>query len=338
LGSHGVSRERGGASGHGDPRLRIALAGLLGVLVAAGLLAHSIPRPVTTVVSAGLPGPPSTSASGPSRPAPHGTLPSGSRPGPSVPPSTVAPSPPGQRPVAGHGCGFGLAPRPVPAPVGRCTVLEIGDSLGSDLGWGIARHVGPASGLDLVQADKASTGLADPSFWNWPAELATDLGEYHPQLVIVCLGGNDEQGLYAGGTPVQFPTPAWKAAYLGRVRQIVHEATAAGAYVLWVGMPVMQQPGFSEGMQILDSLFAEGVASDPNAEFLSVWRLFADPAGQYANSAEVEGSTVSLRQPDGVHYSFAGEDVIATYVLSHLAAMFHVRLAPVHPAVITASS
>src|ERR1019366_9154797 len=31
---------------------------------------------------------------------------------------------------------------PTTSPIGRCTVLEIGDSLGNDLGWGIARQLG----------------------------------------------------------------------------------------------------------------------------------------------------------------------------------------------------
>jgi hypothetical protein len=41
------------------------------------------------------------------------------------------------------------------AGVGRCTILEIGDSLGNDLGWGIAREVVKPRGLRLIQLDKS---------------------------------------------------------------------------------------------------------------------------------------------------------------------------------------
>jgi lysophospholipase L1-like esterase len=312
----------------GDRPLRIVLSSLLGVLVVVGMLASSIPRHHARVLSTVSPAGSTPSASRPPRSVTPGSGPTTT----GSPPTTIRP---GQRATAGHGCGLGLRARTTPAPVGRCTVLEIGDSIGGDLGWGLARRLHPGAGLDLVQADKSSTGLDNTAFWNWPAELATDLAHDHPQLVIVSMGGNDEQGLYVNGSAVEFPSAAWKVAYVARVRQIVHEATSAGAYVLWVGMPIMQQPEFSEGMLVLNSLYRQGTASDPNATFLSVWSLFADPAGQYAASADVNGSSMTLREPDGVHYSFAGEDVIATYVLAHLATIFHVRITPVAPAVIT---
>ena len=85
----------------------------------------------------------------------------------------------------GHGCGFALvSPRPSAAvgrPVGHCTVLEIGDSLGNDLGWGLTRHLAATSGLNLVQVDKSSTGLSNSWFYDWPDHLAAYLHQYHPQ-------------------------------------------------------------------------------------------------------------------------------------------------------------
>ncbi len=235
---------------------------------------------------------------------------------------------------SGRGCGFSLE-RHVPAPVGHCTVLEIGDSLGNDIGWGLGRHISAGSGLDLVQLDRSATGLANSSFYNWPAELPSDVHRYRPQLVLICLGGNDDQGMQVGSSAVQFPSPAWKKAYIARVRRLVSEAAASGAYVLWVGMPIMQQPSYSHGMQILNALFRQGVASSPNGTFISTWSLFSGPRGAFQSDAVVNGTPTSLRQPDGIHYSFAGEDVVATYVVRELASVYHVRLAPKDPAVIT---
>ena len=238
-------------------------------------------------------------------------------------------------PQVGGGCGFALRGQVESAPAGSCTVLEIGDSLGNDLGWGLQRHVAPDSGLRLIQLDKSSTGLANSGFYNWAAELASDLREYHPQLVLISLGGNDEQGLYANSSAVQFPTAAWQTAYTERVRELVSEATASGAYVLWIGMPNMQQPSYSQGMQLLNSIYQRVVTSEPNATFVPTWQLFSNPQGAFQANAMVNGKNVTLRSGDGIHYSYAGEDVLATYVLREMALIYHVQLVPTNPEQIT---
>jgi hypothetical protein len=233
------------------------------------------------------------------------------------------------------GCELSLSAGAPVLPVGTCTVLEIGDSLGNDLGWGLARELPSDSGLNLVQLDKSATGLVNAGYYDWPTELESDLGLYHPQLVLICLGGNDEQGMEVDGSAVQFPSPAWTAAYMTRIRQLISEATASGALVMWVGMPVMEDPEYSQGMENLNSLYQEGVRADPEAAFVSTWQLFSDPEGAFQALADVNGVPENLRESDGIHYSFTGEDVIATYVINEIASTFHVQLVPADPAVIT---
>jgi hypothetical protein len=299
-----------------DWSLRAVLfAALVALLVTALIVAvtRSPTRPLTAAAQPTLPGPAGIDT-----------------PATTVSPTTVPPD------QAGGGCGFSLHPlSDAAAAVGHCTVVEIGDSLGNDLGWGLARQVAPTSGLNLVQLDDSATGLANSSFYDWPVQLAAALRQYHPRLVLVCLGGDDEQGMKVDGTAVQFPTPPWKSAYLARVRQVISEATQSGAYVLWIGMPIMQQPSYSQGMQILNALYLEGVTSEPSATFVSTWSLFSNAQGAFQSNAVVNGAPTSLRQPDGIHYSLAGENVIATYVLGKMASIYHVRLAPTNPSVIT---
>ena len=252
---------------------------------------------------------------------------------PTTVPGTV--SGPTTRPRVGGGCGLSLANQTPSAPVGTCTVLEIGDSLGNDLGWGIKRELNPTSGFNVIQLDKSASGLANTGFYNWPAQLAIYLKKYHPQLVLASFGGDDEQGMKVGGSSVQFATPAWKVAYLARVRQIISEATASGSYVVWVGLPVMKPPYYNQGAQLINSLFQQAVASEANATYISTAALFANPQGAFQSNAFVNGRATPLRQSDGIHYSFAGENVLATYVLCQIALIYHIQLAPTNPSVIT---
>ncbi len=311
--------------------LRAVLFTVLAALVTSSLIVEALPPSVRKTFAESPPTSHKRGGSG-------GTNlnnPSGGAGRPTVPQIPGAFTGTVTEPQVGGGCGFALSGQVNPAPVGSCTVLEIGDSLGNDLGWGLQREVAPDSGLRLIQLDKSSTGLANSGFYNWPVELASDLRAYHPQLVLISLGGNDEQGLYANGEAVQFPTGAWQAAYTERVRELVGEATASGAYVLWVSMPNMQQPTYGQGMQLLNSIYRQAVTSEPNATFVQTWQLFSNPQGAFQATAMVNGDSVTLRSTDGIHYSYTGENVLATYVLREMALVYHVQLAPTNPQQIT---
>ncbi len=319
--------------------LRVSLLAALGALVVTGSVVASMSSPPSSLPTPPLPTPPRLA-----QPAGHATTTTSPKRGHERPPTSTAPTVPGaySGPVRvgsiGHGCGLSLAPPPSakPRPVGHCTVLEIGDSMGNDLGWGISRHLAASAGLDLVQDDTASTGLSNSWFYSWPVHLAADLKQVHPQLLLVSLGGNDEQGMQVGGKVLSFGTPAWQQVYLSYVRQIITEATSAGAYVVWVGMPIMGEgPSYDEGMALLDSLYEKAATSEPDATYVSTYSLFANPEGQFQANAVVNGVATALREPDDIHYSFAGEDVVATYVIRELARIYHVALAATSPAVIT---
>jgi hypothetical protein len=220
-------------------------------------------------------------------------------------------------------------------PPGRCTVLEIGDSIGNDIGWGLTRQLPTSSGVGLVQTDRSATGLANPTSFDWTVQLPVYLDQYHPNLVIVCIGGNDQQGMEVDGSAVQFPSGAWQAAYLARVAEIVGEVHRSGALLVWVGLPVMRQPSYSQGAGILNDLYRRGTATAPGAVFLPTWSLLGGPTGTFHSTALVNGRPAGLRDPDGIHLSFSGENVAATYLVREIATRFHVQLEPSDPSDIT---
>ena len=220
----------------------------------------------------------------------------------------------------------------------HCTVLEIGDSLGNELGWSLQRQLISNTILSFVQMDKSSTGLSNSWFYSWPQHLKEFLLRYRPNLLIVCLGGNDEQGMKVNGVTEPFGSNTWKAMYSSYIKQIVSLATSAGSYVLWVGMPVMQPYGYNKGMQILNSQYLDNVSGVPGTVFLPTWNLLSDSQEAFMKSAQVNGAESLLRSPDGIHFSYAGEGVFSTYVAKALSSIFNISLRIANPKVITAKS
>lgn len=207
----------------------------------------------------------------------------------------------------------------LPTPL---TMLEIGDSLGEDLGFGLQDVLRGVDGVELVQAAKGNSGLVQPQYYDWPKHLSQLLDEHHPDVVVVFLGANDVQDFYDGGVYRQFGTVGWRQAYAQRVAAVMQEATDAGAKVLWVGMPIMKSATFSSSMAKLNDIYQAQAALRPGVTYLPSWNLFTDAAGNYVKAAQIGGKSVMLRTADGVHITFGngggGADVLAAAVVSAL--------------------
>jgi hypothetical protein len=144
-----------------------------------------------------------------------------------------------------RGCGMHLTGTvSYPRAIGHCTIMWIGDSLGIDMSYGMVKEIRKYSGVTLILNAKSSTGLANTLFYSWPLHLRSMLAVSHPHLLVIGVGGNDGQSLQADGQVYRFGTPEWKVAYAHQVSIIVHEALAAHAMVLWVGLPIMQPWGY----------------------------------------------------------------------------------------------
>jgi hypothetical protein len=222
---------------------------------------------------------------------------------------------------ANYATGKGISPDPArkrAQPV-KGPILEVGDSLGIDLGWGLQTELAGRGHTFLGEA-VGDTGLAEPSYYDWPAHLASYLAEYHPGLVVVFLGANDVENLYAGGQFDPFGGKGWRQAYGSRVASMMDEATAAGAKVLWVGMPPMAQPDFSADMATLNALYrAEAARHTPAVKFFASWTVLGNGRGQYEQGPPgADGEDSPWRTQDGVHITTQGADHLARAVVAYL--------------------
>ncbi len=305
--------------------LRAKLLGVLGTLVLVGILVEStqpgVSIPSTTTPSASV----TTSIKF------H------------HPTTTVTTNPAFTTPSAAlnqraRGCGLATSlPRRTVATsaIGHCSVLEIGDSLGTDLGWGLDSEMATTSTFRLHLMDKTSTGLAATWFYDWPRQERSMLARFHPNLLIVLLGANDQQAIRFDGRSYAFNTPSWRNRYAMLIRQVDSLATRAGSYVLWVGLPTMAPATFNAGVTVLNSLYQRVAHTVPGVTYLSTWGLFTNHRGHYRASAPVNHAKAVIRAPDGIHFSAIGGDVFATFVVDEIESIYHVRLHLDRPAFIT---
>jgi hypothetical protein len=198
-----------------------------------------------------------------------------------------------------------------------------------DLGFGLGDDVFATDPyVKITQAAVGDTGLARPDYFNWPAKLQSLLQEYHPGAVIIFLGGNDAQGFDVNGEAVAFGTPLWLSVYRSRVADMMTEAVAAKARVLWVGMPIMQSAAFAAEMQQLNTIYGEEASKHPGVTYFSSWPVLATPQGQYTASLVENGQTVLLRDPDGVHLATGGFDLLAQALVAPMDKAWGIKLFP----------
>jgi uncharacterized protein len=275
----------------------VAVALLALLIGAAGVLAWQLTS--EPVVHTGSGAPPKTSARG-------GTA--RNRPVPPAPTVTEPTTPAG-------------------ATAGPIRLVEIGDSLGVDLGEAMESSW-PATSARLTMAARGDTGLSNRAYYNWPTVLAGLLANTRPQVVIVFLGANDLQSMVAGSTILYDGTPAWNAEYAVRVTAVISESVRSGARVLWIGEPVMQTAFINAGMARLDGIAERVVARYPDdAAYLSSNSVLA-PDGSFSFYARgLTGGQVQVRTPDGVHLMPAGAELLAAAVAKALAETWGMHVA-----------
>ena len=224
----------------------------------------------------------------------------------------------------------GPAPIAQPSVTHPLTILDIGDSIGEDLGIGLANQLGGVPQIHLLAKSVGNTGLANLGYYNWPAELQSQLRANHPKVVVVMLGGNDIQSFMSGNAVIQLGTPQWRTIYTQRVGEIMSEATSAGAHVIWVGLPIMgPTSGLSNTyIRLENSIFASEARSHPGVAFVSTWRLFSTPSGQYSTFLNgPNGALIQVRDPDQVHIDPpGGTDRLASLVVQRMAHIWHIKL------------
>ncbi|HXY44756.1 MAG TPA: DUF459 domain-containing protein [Acidimicrobiales bacterium] len=209
-----------------------------------------------------------------------------------------------------------LPPLPQPSAANPLTIVDIGDSIGEDLGFGLGDLFSGDNSVHLFQEAIEDTGLVQQDYYNWPGHLQLYLDKYHPGAVVVMLGANDDQSMNVNGQVYTPLSGGWVKAYTARVDIIMEESISAGAHVLWVGLPPMGGGNITNAfVKQVNLIYSAQAKLHPGVTYVPSWNVLAGPKGQFVIYLKINGSEVPVRSTDGVHLDPAGWDLLANALL-----------------------
>jgi len=232
-------------------------------------------------------------------------------------PSHTGPPHPGTTPTT-------VAVMTQPSAAHPLRVLIVGDSLGLDLGGPLQNDLANTGVVQATLDGRESTGLTRPDYFNWPAELQSDIHTAQPQVVVIMMGANDPQD-FPGPPDIPYTSPKWNVMYAARVAAFMQIAGSGGATVIWVGMPPMQNAALSAKMSDVDAVDQQqAVLQKPPVNYISCWTLIGTAQGTYTPFiTNASGQVVNVRTPDGIHLTPAGGEVLSQRVLDFLRGNLH---------------
>ena len=198
-------------------------------------------------------------------------------------------------------------------------ILVIGDSLAQGFGIYLDRRVKERKlAAVVINRGRTSTGLARSDFYDWPANLAAQLAELRPDIVVVHFGSNDNQSIVLPGGNVRQGSAGWPEAYRAQTQRILDIAAAQPTMVYWIGPAPDRRVSLNAHLTRINPIFqAEALASSARYFPLSIFA--AGPDGAFVRDVPVNGRMTTIRSGDGSHFTGTGYYLVADRLLQDMA-------------------
>jgi hypothetical protein len=199
----------------------------------------------------------------------------------------------------------------------------VGDSLATLTAEGLAAALADKPEVAVLNKSREASGLVRDDYFDW-SKSATELSQGKDKIdfVVAMLGINDMQPLRDGSESLDPLSDRWLAKYRERVAAVVAPFRVAKIPLAWVGLPPMRAEKFNAAAIKLNEIYKEQ-AELAGGKYIDIWDAFTDQNGQYdAFGPNVDGQSVKLRGPDGIHFTKAGERKVAHFVEAEIRRAF----------------
>ncbi|HEX6390886.1 MAG TPA: GDSL-type esterase/lipase family protein [Solirubrobacteraceae bacterium] len=208
-----------------------------------------------------------------------------------------------------HKVGVGRAAPAAPRPV----ALVTGDSMMQGIDTILAEKL--KSKYRVIGQTRPGTGVSKRLDTPWTTFARNQVAKHKPAVTIVLLGGNDGYPMNnAAGEQVNCCGEPWRLVYLERLKAMATAYARDGrGTVVWSLLPPPKRGDLAEQMAAVNDAIRRMAAEMPAVKLVELDRLFGPSFRE-----QINGRTV--RDPDGLHFSLAGQRMAAQAIIEALRA------------------
>jgi len=196
----------------------------------------------------------------------------------------------------------------------KIEVAVIGDSVAHDLGRGMEDLFDSNHRIHVVRQTKFATGLVRTDYYNWNKVTRDFLRQNKPNVIVIVMGGNDNQTIRRNGKRYDPGTKAWRAEYARLVSRYMSNFRHSHAKVYWVSLPPVRSAKLTAAYRTINAI-GHYQAKRHGIHYVNVWKKFLTRSGAYSSFGEsLEGVRRQIRKEDGEHFTDVGRRLFASYV------------------------
>jgi lysophospholipase L1-like esterase len=160
---------------------------------------------------------------------------------------------------------------------------------------------------------RISSGLSKPDFFDWPAHARKQVRTYHPDVTVVFIGANDGyaiDGVPCCGRP-------WRRRY---ARVVVHLSRTyeRSGRVYWTLLAAPRPADYRRAFAAVNGALRIAARRHRSIRLIDLPRTFT-PGFTFRQSIPWNGTRVSVRADDGIHFNYAGASIAASLMIRRMA-------------------
>lgn len=207
-----------------------------------------------------------------------------------------------------------------PFPEGEIYQLTVvGDTFAEGLLAGLIEGFANDTRLNIQKKTRAFEGVMSAGFEDKLKELEEAMTREPAHIVVVMVGEDDRVSLKSStGRRVAIMSEEWRSEYARRIDRIIKAVKQKNAAVYWVSLPNLARNDANQQALGMNDVIRER-AFQSNVRFVDIVAGFQDENGAYSPyGPDLSGKVRVLREPDGVHFSEAGNRKLAHFAEKEL--------------------